>query len=79
MPIPSPSSSEKSSPDGKNKYIGRCMDFLKDENKPQNQKVAICESTYKRSKQKKVVKGSNEEPTWDEEVINGVVLLEDGV
>lgn len=47
MPIPKPSKNEK-----ENKYMGRCMEFMKDEKYPQKQKVAICLNTY-RGPQKK--------------------------
>lgn len=47
MPIPSPKDNEK-----QNDYMGRCMEFMKDEKYPQKQKVAICLNTY-RGPQKK--------------------------
>ena len=47
MPIPNPKDNEK-----QNKYMGRCMEFMKDEKYPQKQKVAICLNTY-RGPQKK--------------------------
>ena len=47
MPIPSPKDNEK-----QDKYMGRCMEFMKDEKYPQKQKVAICLNTY-RGPQKK--------------------------
>ena len=47
MPIPSPKDNEK-----QNDYMGRCMEFMKDEKYPQKQKVAICLNTF-RGPQKK--------------------------
>jgi hypothetical protein len=41
MPIPNPKKDEK-----QNDYMGRCMEFMKDEKYPQKQKVAICLNTY---------------------------------
>lgn len=43
MPIPKPRKGED-----KNAFMGRCMGVLKDEKKPQDQKVAICFSQWKR-------------------------------
>jgi hypothetical protein len=42
MPIPKPKSKEK-----EGDYMGRCMEFMKDEKYPQKQKVAICLNTYR--------------------------------
>lgn len=47
MPIPQKKDKEKESD-----YMGRCMEFMKDEKYPQKQKVAICLNTY-RGPQKK--------------------------
>ena len=47
MPIPNPKDNEK-----ENDYMGRCMEFMKDEKYPQKQKVAICLNTF-RGPQKK--------------------------
>ena len=47
MPIPSKKDNEK-----EGDYMGRCMEFMKDEKYPQKQKVAICLNTY-RGPQKK--------------------------
>lgn len=47
MPIPKRKGNEKES-----NYMGRCMEFMKDEKYPQKQKVAICLNTY-RGPQKK--------------------------
>ena len=47
MPIPKVKDKEK-----QNDYMGRCMEFMKDEKYPQKQKVAICLNTY-RGPQKK--------------------------
>jgi hypothetical protein len=47
MPIPNPKDNEK-----QNKYMGRCMEFMKDEKYPQKQKVAICLNTYSNPKNK---------------------------
>lgn len=47
MPIPKPKDKEK-----QNDYMGRCMEFMKDEKYPQKQKVAICLNTYQNPKSK---------------------------
>jgi len=47
MPIPQPKNKEK-----QNDYMGRCMEFIKDERYPQKQKVAICLNTYNKPKKK---------------------------
>jgi hypothetical protein len=47
MPIPKPKSKEN-----EGDYMGRCMEFMKDEKYPQKQKVAICLNTF-RGPQKK--------------------------
>jgi hypothetical protein len=47
MPIPQPKDNEK-----QNDYMGRCMDFMKDEKYPQKQKVAICLNTFSQPKKK---------------------------
>ena len=47
MPIPQKKDKEK-----EGDYMGRCMEFMKDEKYPQKQKVAICLNTY-RGPQKK--------------------------
>jgi hypothetical protein len=47
MPIPQKKNKEK-----QNDYMGRCMEFMKDEKYPQKQKVAICLNTYSNPKKK---------------------------
>jgi hypothetical protein len=47
MPIPQPKNNEK-----QNDYMGRCMEFVKEEKYPQKQKVAICLNTYSNPKKK---------------------------
>jgi hypothetical protein len=47
MPIP-----QKKDNESQNDYMGRCMHKLKDEERPQNQKVAICLNTYRNPKKK---------------------------
>jgi len=47
MPIPQPKDNEKQAD-----YMGRCMEFMKDEKYPQKQKVAICLNTYSNPKKK---------------------------
>lgn len=70
MPIPNKQKGEK-----EQAFISRCMSVLKDENKPQDVKLAICYSKLKDAKKKKKAKGSNEEPTWDEVEKNGFVIF----
>lgn len=47
MPIPNPKKNED-----KNKYMNRCMEFMKDEKYKQKQKIAICLNTFSRPKKK---------------------------
>ena len=47
MPIPQKKDNEK-----QDKYMGRCMEFMKDEKYPQKQKVAICLNTFQNPKKK---------------------------
>ena len=47
MPIPQRKDNGKQAD-----YMGRCMEFIKDEKYPQKQKVAICLNTYSNPKQK---------------------------
>jgi hypothetical protein len=47
MPIPNPKDNEK-----QNDYMGRCMDFMKEEKYPQKQKVAICLNNFKGPKKR---------------------------
>jgi hypothetical protein len=47
MPIP-----QKKDNESQNDYMGRCMNQLKDEKRPQDQKVAICLNTYRNPKKK---------------------------
>jgi hypothetical protein len=55
MPIPNPKDNEK-----QNDYMGRCMEFMKDEKYPQKQKVAICLNTYSNPKKKSKASNRNE-------------------
>jgi len=45
MPIPKPNTGEKEAD-----FMKRCMEFLSEENRPQNQKVAICIDTWRKGK-----------------------------
>ena len=47
VPIPEKKDNEK-----QNDYMGRCMEFMKDEKYAQKQKVAICLNTYSNPKKK---------------------------
>jgi hypothetical protein len=47
VPIPEKKDNEK-----QNDYMGRCMEFMKDEKYPQKQKVAICLNTFGQPKKK---------------------------
>ena len=47
MPIPQPKKNES-----QNDYMGRCMHKIGKEDRPQNQKVAICLNTYRNPKNK---------------------------
>lgn len=48
MPLPSVKKNEKES-----QYMQRCMTFLGDEKRPQEQKVAMCLTTFRNSKKSK--------------------------
>ena len=50
MPIPEKKDNEK-----QNDYMGRCMNFMKNEKYPQKQKVAICLNTYNKPKLKYLI------------------------
>jgi hypothetical protein len=75
MPIPVPNSLEKKDEEGRKKFISRCMHALRDENKPQDQKLGICFTTYKNAKKKKEAQGSSEPPIWEEEQESGPFIL----
>jgi hypothetical protein len=62
MPLPNPGKDQS-----KDEYISKCMHSMKNEKKPQDQKIAICFSQWKRAKSKKKSKGSVEEPRWEEQ------------
>jgi hypothetical protein len=47
MPIPQPKDNEK-----QNDYMGRCMHKIGKEDRPQDQKIAICLNTFKNPKKK---------------------------
>lgn len=47
MPIPQPKKNES-----QNDYMGRCMHKIGKEDRPQNQKIAICLNTYRNPKEK---------------------------
>ena len=47
MPIPPKKDNEKQAD-----YMGRCMEFMKEEKYPQKQKVAICLNTFQNPKKK---------------------------
>jgi hypothetical protein len=47
MPIPQPKDNEK-----QNDYMGRCMHEIGKEDRPQDQKLAICLNTFKNPKKK---------------------------
>jgi hypothetical protein len=47
MPLPQPKDNEK-----QNEYMGRCMHKIGKEDRPQDQKVAICLNTFKNPKKK---------------------------
>ena len=75
MPLPKVTPEDKKSKDGFNNYMQKCMHVLKDEKRPQAQKVAMCISTYKTSKKKKEAKGDFSEPLWEDNEINGFIVI----
>ena len=84
MPIPTPTTNEKSGTGtkGKSAFMKRCMssEVMKREFPNKDQHVAICLSQWKKRKKKKKAKGSQENPTWDEceysdEIFGGVILI----
>jgi hypothetical protein len=64
MPLPKPSPNAKES--SKNEFMQKCMHAIKDEKRPQDQKVAICLDIWRR--RKKSAKGS-EDLKWEEQVV----------
>lgn len=50
MPIPNPKKNEK-----ENNYMGRCMPAIKEEFKSQDQRVAVCLTTFRRNKKAKAM------------------------
>lgn len=54
MPIPKPNSGES-----QDNYISRCMSAQSEENKPQEQKLAICYSTWRDSKKSLLMNAVN--------------------
>lgn len=69
MPIPPPLEHQS-----RDEYIGKCMHALKDEKRPQNQKLAICFSQWKKAKNKKS-KGAVEDPKWEDQSFDGGIIL----
>jgi len=65
MPIPKPAKE-----DSRDEFIEKCMHALKDEKRSQEQKLAICFSTWKNAKKRKKAQGSIEEPKWEEQVVS---------
>ncbi len=63
MPLPRPSKNEK-----QDEFISRCAgDTMMNKDFPETkQRVAVCYSQWKQAKKKKVAKGSDEDPTWEE-------------
>ena len=61
MPIPEKKDNEK-----QNDYMGRCMNFMKNEKYPQKQKVAICLNTF--SQPKKKAKANEIEVDFSEDI-----------
>ena len=74
MPIPLPNNSEKKDKKGRNFFVSRCMESLKNEKRPHAQILAICESTYDRSKKRKQSRADNSEPDFDEENSLGMLI-----
>ena len=69
VPIPEKKDNEK-----QNDYMGRCMEFMKDEKYPQKQKVAICLNTF--SQPKKKSKAKEIEVDFSEDIKNRNKLKE---
>jgi hypothetical protein len=66
MPLPSPTGSGKKA---QQDFMEKCMHAMKDEKRPQDQKIAICMSTWRRRKKSKESKGDTSEPLWEEQVV----------
>ncbi len=75
MPIPKPTSKEKSDKKGLNTYMQKCMHKIGKEYS-QSQAVAICMSTYRAAKKKKEAKGEFTEPIWEEVEKEPVIFLD---
>lgn len=75
MPVIKPTKIEKKDKNGKEKFISRCMESLKDEKRPQPQKLAMCFQAYKSAKQNKKSKGCSDcEPEWEDLDGNGYYI-----
>lgn len=72
MPIPSPKKQEKQPT-----FVSRCMgdETMLKEYPDQKQRAAICYSQYRKAKTQKQAQGSSEEPEWEDNSIDGAVIL----
>ena len=70
--MPYPTQSEKSDEDGKSRYMGRCIHYLKNEGKKQDQAIAQCLSMWKQDKEAK----GGEDPEWEEREVGPFILLD---
>lgn len=63
MPLPSPKGKQEH-----DDFIGSCMSdpVMNKEFKDNKQRYAVCESQWRRAKKKKVEKGCDDEPLWED-------------
>lgn len=71
MPIPTPNKEKESN------FVSRCMgdNVMVKEYPDQKQRAAICYSQYKKAKKHQKAKGCLDEPIWEEQSLDKVIML----
>jgi len=65
--MPSVTPSEvKDGKEGKKHFLDKCFHALKEEGKPQEQRIAQCLNMWKQGVKKNRAKGSLEDPRWED-------------
>ena len=72
MPLPSPKGKEE-----QQDFVSRCMGdtTMNKEYPDQKQRAAICYSQYRRAKKAKAAEGLRDEPLWEEQTTDQVVII----
>ncbi len=60
---------------GQKHYLDRCFHALKEEGKPESQRIAQCLNMWKERWHAKKASGSTEPPDWSEHEIGDFILL----